>query len=91
MTKDQKIIKGNVGLLELAKQLGNIKPSLQDARLQPRQLLPVQGAFDKGGELALQKIYNKERILANWMAPEIEARIVAFSLEQPAFGQSPTK
>jgi hypothetical protein len=41
----------------------------------------------KGGELALQEISRKKPILANRAAPEIEARIVAFSLEQPAFGQ----
>ena len=43
--------------------------------------------YDKGGELALQEISRKKPILANRTAPEIEARIVAFSLEQPAFGQ----
>ena len=41
----------------------------------------------KGGELALQEISRKKPILANRTAPEIEARIVEFSLEQPAFGQ----
>jgi hypothetical protein len=40
--------------------------------------------YEKGGELALQEISRKKPILANRAAPEIEARIVAFSLEQPA-------
>jgi transposase InsO family protein len=40
-----------------------------------------------GGELALQQISRKKPILANRTAPGIEARIVEFSLEQPAFGQ----
>ena len=35
----------------------------------------------------MQEISRKKPILANRAAPEIEARIVAFSLEQPAFGQ----
>ena len=43
--------------------------------------------YDQGGELALQEISRKKPILANRTAPEIEARIVEFSLEQPAFGQ----
>jgi transposase InsO family protein len=43
--------------------------------------------YDKGGELALQEISRKKPILANRTAPEIEARLVDFSLEQPAFGQ----
>jgi len=41
----------------------------------------------KGGELALQEMSRKKPILANRTAPEIEAQIVEFSLEQPAFGQ----
>ena len=36
MTTEQKIIRAKVGLLELAKQLGNCQPSLQDDGLQPR-------------------------------------------------------
>jgi hypothetical protein len=51
MTKDQKIIRAKVGLLELAKQLGNVSQACKacpreggDAGLQPRQLLPFQGA-----------------------------------------------
>jgi len=43
--------------------------------------------YDKGGELALQEISRKKPILANRTAPEIAARIVEFSLAQPAFGQ----
>jgi hypothetical protein len=43
--------------------------------------------YDKGGELALQEISRKKPILANRTAPEIEARIVEFSLEQSAYGQ----
>ena len=44
MTQEQKIIRVKVGLLELAKQLGKVKPSLQDDGVQPGQLLPLQGA-----------------------------------------------
>ena len=43
--------------------------------------------YDNGGELAFQEISRKKPILASRTAPEIEARIVEFSLEQPAFGQ----
>jgi hypothetical protein len=40
-----------------------------------------------GGELALQEMSRKKPVLANRTAARIEARIVEFSLEQPAFGQ----
>jgi hypothetical protein len=59
-----------------------------------RQILSVceprilgKGADHDGGELALQEISRKKPILANRTAPEIAARIVECSLEQPAFGQ----
>jgi hypothetical protein len=41
MTTEQKIIRAKVGLLELARQLGNVSQALQDDGLQPRELLPV--------------------------------------------------
>ena len=43
--------------------------------------------YDTGGELALQELTRRKPLLANRTAPEIEAAIIALSLEQPAFGQ----
>jgi hypothetical protein len=43
--------------------------------------------YDKGGDLALQEISRKKPIVTNRVAPEIETQVVAFALEQPAFGQ----
>ena len=87
MTKDQKIIKGKLGLLELAKQLGNVSQACKMLGYSRDSFYRFKELYDKGGELALQEMSRKKPILANRTAPEIAARIVAFSLEQPAFGQ----
>ena len=87
MTKEQKIIKGKLGLLELAKQLGNVSQACKMLGYSRDSFYRFKELYDKGGDLALQEMSRKKPILANRTAPEIEARIVAFSLEQPAFGQ----
>ena len=43
--------------------------------------------YETGGELALQELSRPSRFLANRTPPEVEALILALSLEQPAFGQ----
>jgi transposase InsO family protein len=87
MTKEQKIIKAKVGLLELAKQLGNVSQACKMLGYSRDSFYRFKELYDKGGELALQEISRKKPIVANRIAPEIEARVVAFALDQPAFGQ----
>ena len=87
MTKDQKIIKGKGGLLELARQLGNVSQACKMLGYSRDSFYRFKDLYDKGGELALQEISRKKPILANRTAPEIAERIVEFSMEQPAFGQ----
>ena len=87
MTKDQKVIRAKVGLLELAKQLGNVSQACKMMGYSRDSFYRFRELYDAGGEVALQELTRRKPLLANRTAPEIEAIIVELSLEQPALGQ----
>ena len=87
MTKEQKIIRAKVGLLELAKQLGNVSQACKMMSYSRDSFYRFKELYHAGGELALQELTRRKPILKNRTPPEVEAIIVELSLDRPAYGQ----
>ncbi len=87
MTQDQYVIRRKLNILELGETLGNISDACRKLGVSRRHYYDIKSAIEEECLEGLLEKSRKAPRLKNRVAPEIEQKVLDYSLEYPTQGQ----
>ena len=85
-TKD-KVIKNKLGLLNLAKELGNVSRACKIFGYSRNSFYRFKKLYEEQGEEGLREVSRRKPNLKNRVPIEIEKKVIKYAIEYPAHGQ----
>ena len=87
MTQSQYLIKRKLNILELGQTLGNISEACRKLGVSRQHYYDIKSAIEEDGLEGLMEKSRKAPRLRNRVAPEVEQKVLDYSLEFPTQGQ----